>query len=162
MATTKIMRSKIMHYLNVGTSGSPSWKLINEGVSSLTTNFNPEWEEEAGIADTAKTKYTTGLGTETTFDMNRVKGDGTTANDKIFTLVWGRKVGVDATLELLTVNRAATPVTEDQYPAIKDTVNVIYNSIGDEAVKPLKIAVVLGHQGDPVTGLYDVSAGTFA
>ncbi len=160
--TTKIMRSKVVHYLNTGTSGAPTWKLINEGVSSLTTNFNPEWEEEAGIADTAKLKYTTGLGVETSFDMNRVKGDNTTANDKIFSLVWGRKVGVDADLQLLTVNMAATPINDDQYPAIKDNVSLIYNSIGDEAIKPLKIAVVLGHQGDPVTGLYDVSAGTFA
>jgi len=158
--TTKIMRSKILHYLNTGTTVAPVWSLINEGVSSLTTNFNPEWEEEAYIANTAKTKYTTGLGVETTFDMNRVKGD--LANDKIFLLVWGRKIGSDAQLELLTVNMAATPINVDQYPAIKDTVSVIYNSLGDEAVKPLKIAVTLGHSGDPTAGVYDVSAGTFA
>src|SRR5665648_2299 len=97
--TTKIMRSKILHYLNTGSLVSPTWSLINEGVSSLTTNFNPEWEEEAYIADTSKTKYTTGLGVETSFDMNRIKGD--IANDKIFTLVWGRKVGADADVELL-------------------------------------------------------------
>ena len=156
----KNMRSKIVHYLNTGTIQAPAWSLINEGVSSLTTNFNPEWEEEAYIADTAKTKYTSGLAVETTFDMNRVTGD--TANDKIFALVWGRKVGADADLQLLTVNMAATPVSGDQYPAIKDDVGLIYNSIGDEAVKPLKIGVTLGHQGTPTTGLYDVSAGSFA
>lgn len=156
----KIMRSKIVHYLDTGTTGSPVWSLINEGVSSLTTNFNPEWEEEAYIADTAKTKYTSGLAVETTFDMNRVKGD--TANDKIFALVWGRKIGTDAELELLTVNMAATPANTDNYPAIKDKVSVIYNSIGDESVKPLKIAVTLGHQGAPTTGVYDVSGKSFA
>lgn len=156
----KVMREKVRHYLNTGTTGSPVWSLINEGVSSLTTNFNPESEEEAYIADAASTKYTTGLAIETTFDMNRVKGDD--ANDAIFTLVWGRKIGTDADSELLTVNYSAVPVNTDQYPAIKDTVNIIYNSLGDEAIKPLKIGVTLGHQGDPTTGLYDVGGGTFA
>jgi hypothetical protein len=156
----KVMREKILHYLNTGTVQLPTWSLINEGVTSLSTNFNPETEEEAYIADSAKTKTTTGLALETTFDMNRVRGDA--ANDKIFTLVWGRKVGTDADTELLTVNMSASPVNTDQYPAIKDTVNVIYNSIGDEAIKPLKIGVTLGHQGNPTTGLYDVSGFSFA
>ena len=155
----KVMREKIQHYLNTGNTESPTWSLINEGVSSLTTNFNPESEEEAYIADAASTKYTTGLAVETTFDMNRVKGD--LANDAIFLLVWGRKIGTDADSELLTVNYAATPANDDQYPAIKDTINIIYNSLGDEAIKPLKIGVTLGHQGDPVVGTYDVSAAAF-
>lgn len=155
----KVMREKIQHYLNTGTTGIPVWSLINEGVSSLTTNFNPESEEEAYIADAASTKYTTGLALETTFDMNRVKGDA--ANDAIFLLVWGRKIGTDADSELLTVNYSATPANTDQYPAIKDTINIIYNSLGDEAVKPLKIGVTLGHQGDPVVGTYDVGDAAF-
>ena len=156
----KILRHKVQHYLNTGTTEIPVWSLINEGVSSLTMNYNPEIEEEAYIADTASTKYTTGLGVETAFDMNRVKGDA--ANDAIFTLVWGRKIGTDADSELLTVNMSATPVSTDQYPAIKDTVNIIYNSLGDEAVKPLKIGVTLAHQGNPVVGKFDLSAKSFA
>lgn len=155
----KVMREKVRHYLNTGTVMSPVWSLINEGVSSLTTNFNPESEEEAYIADAAKTKYTTGLALETTFDMNRVKGDA--ANDAIFLLAWGRKVGTDADSELLTVNYSAAPTSGDKYPAIKDTVNIIYNSIGDEAVKPLKLSITLGHQGDPEVGTYDVSDAAF-
>lgn len=155
----KVMREKILHYLNTGTVQSPTWSLINEGVSSLTTNFNPETEEEAYIADSAKTKTTTGLAVETTFDMNRVKGDA--ANDKIFALVWGRKVGTEADTELLTVNLSATPVSTDKYPAIKDTVNVIYNSIGDEAIKPLKIGVTLGHQGNHEVGTWDVGDAAY-
>ena len=155
----KVMREKVQYYLNTGTTGSPVWKLINEGVSSLTTNFNLEWEEEAYIADSAATKYTSGLAPETTFDMNRVKGDA--ANDKIFTLVWGRKIGTDADLELLTVNYSAGPTNTDNYPAIKDTVNLIYNSIGDEAIKPLKIAVILAHNGTPSVGVYDFGTPGF-
>ena len=156
----KVMREKVRHYLNTNTTESPTWSLINEGVSSLSMNFNPESEEEAYIADSASTKYTTGLAIETTFDMNRVKGDA--ANDKIFSLVWGRKIGTDADSELLTVNMSATPVSGDQYPAIKDTVNIVYNSLGDEAIKPLKIGVTLGHQGNPVVGKFDLSAKSFA
>lgn len=156
----KVMRAKVLHYLNTGTVQAPTWSLINEGVSSLSTNFNLETEEEAYIADSAKTKYTTGLSPETSFEMNRVKGD--TANDKIFTLVWTRKIGTDADMQLCTVNTSATATNGDQYPAIKDTVNLIYDSIGDEAIKPLKIAVKLTHNGNPTTGLFDIGSSSFA
>jgi len=155
----KIMRHKVQHYLNTGSTDTPTWSLINEGVSSLTTNFNPESEEEAYIADAASTKYTTGLAIETTFDMNRVKGDA--ANDKIFALVWGRKIGTEADSELLTVNYSATPTDTDKYPAVRETVNIIYNSLGDEALKPLKIGVTLAHQGNPIVGKFDLSDKSF-
>jgi len=122
-------------------------------------NYNPEIEEEAYIADTASTKYTTGLGVETTFDMNRIKGDA--ANDEIFGLVWGRKVGTAADSELVTVNYSATPTDTDKYPAVRETVNIIYNSLGDEALKPLKIGVTLAHQGNPIVGKFDLSDKSF-
>ena len=155
----KIMRHKVQHYLDTSTTDTPTWSLINEGVSSLSINYNPEIEDEAYIADTASTKYTTGLGVETTFDMNRIKGDA--ANDEIFALVWARSIGTAADSELVTVNYSATPVG-DSYPAVKETVNIIYNSLGDEALKPLKIGVTLAHQGNPVVGTFDLSASTFA
>ena len=155
----KILRHKVQHYLNTNTTESPTWSLINEGVSSLTMNYNPEIEGEAYIADTASTKYTTGLGVETAFDMNRIKGDA--ANDKIFGLVWARSIGTAADSELVTVNYSATPTNTDNYPAVKETVNIIYNSLGDEALRPLKIGVTLAHQGNPVVGKFDLSALTF-
>jgi hypothetical protein len=154
----KIMRHKVQHYLNTGTTENPVWSLINEGVSSLTMNYNPEIEEEAYIADTASTKYTTGLGVETAFDMNRIKGDA--ANDKIFGLVWARSIGSAADSELVTINKAST-LTGTVYPAVRETVNIIYNSMGDEALKPLKIGVTLAHQGNPVKGTFNTSGNTF-
>jgi len=154
----KIMRHKVQHYLNTGTTESPVWSLINEGVSSLTMNYNPEIEEEAYIADTASTKYTTGLGVETAFDMNRIKGDA--ANDKIFGLVWARSIGTAADSELVTINMASTP-TGTVYPAVRETVNIIYNSMGDEALKPLKIGVTLAHQGNPIKGTFNTSGNSF-
>ena len=154
----KIMRHKVQHYLNTGTTENPVWSLINEGVSSLTMNYNPEIEEEAYIADTASTKYTTGLGVETAFDMNRIKGDA--ANDKIFGLVWARSIGTAADSELVTINMASTS-TGTVYPAVRETVNIIYNSMGDEALKPLKIGVTLAHQGNPVKGTFNTSGNSF-
>jgi len=154
----KIMRHKVQHYLNTGTTENPVWSLINEGVSSLTMNYNPEIEEEAYIADTASTKYTTGLGVETAFDMNRIKGDA--ANDKIFGLVWARSIGTAADSELVTINMASTS-TGTVYPAVRETVNIIYNSMGDEALKPLKIGVTLAHQGNPVKGTFNTSGNIF-
>lgn len=162
MTETKMLRHKMRHYLNTGTTSSPTWSLINKGVSSLTTNFNPEVEEEAGIADEAKSKYTTGLAPETTFDMNVVRGDD--ANDKIFELCWERKIGSEADVEILTVDMLGTPTGTSpnlSWPAQKETVNVGYNSRGDEAVKPLKISVTLGHMGGVENGTFNPTTGTY-
>ena len=163
MAEERVLRSKLRHYLNTGTVVAPVWSPINRGVGSLSTSFNPEVEEEAGIADESATKYTTGLAPETSFDMNRVSGDA--ANDKLFGLVWARSIGSAADLQLLTVDMSVLPVGTPpvyNYPAILDNVNVQYDSIGDDSRKPLKIGIKLGHVGDPVVGLFELGTMAFA
>ncbi len=159
---TKIMRSKLRHYIQ--TDDTPeTWSQLNQGISSLSTSFNPEIEEEAYIGDDAKTKYTTGLVPETTFDMNRVDGDA--ANDYLFNLMWDRKIGTAAETYMLTVDMTTSfSVGEPAvlwYAALKDKVAAGFNSMGDEAVKPLKIGVTLAHQGSPVVGKYEPISGVF-
>ncbi len=160
---TKIMRSKLRHYLLTDSDPSEVWSQLNQGISSLSTSYNPEIEEEAYIGDDAKTKYTTGLAPETTFDMNRVDGDA--ANDYLFNLMWARSIGTAAEGYMLTVDMTtSTEVGEPVvlwYAALKDKVAAGFNSLGDEAVKPLKIGVTLAHQGSPVVGKFDPVGGVF-
>ena len=162
MATEKVMRSKMRHYIQ--TAATPvTWKQLNKGITSLTSSYNPEIEEEAYIGDDVKTKYVTKLATETAFDLLYDSADA--ANTYLFGIMWDRKIGSEAETYLLSVDMTAAttagepPVTT--YEAVKDKVSVVYNSMGDEAVKPLKISVSLVHQGDPVFGQYDPEAGTF-
>ena len=162
MATEKVMRSKMRHYIQ--TAATPvTWKQLNKGITSLTSSYNPEIEEEAYIGDDVKTKYATKLATETAFDMLYDSAD--LANAYIFGIMWDRKIGSAAETYLLSVDmtEATTagepPVTT--YEAVKDKVSVVYNSMGDEAVKPLKISVSLVHQGDPVFGQYEPVTGVF-
>ena len=162
MATEKIMRSKMRHYIQ--TAATPvTWKQLNKGITSLTSSYNPEIEEEAYIGDDVKTKYVTMLATETAFDLLYDSADA--ANTYLFGIVWDRKIGSDAETYLLSVDMTAAttagepPVTT--YEAVKDKVSVVYNSMGDEAVKPLKISVSLVHQGDPVFGQYEPVTGVF-
>ena len=164
MATEKIMRSKMRHYIQ--TAATPvTWKQLNKGITSLTSSYNPEIEEEAYIGDDVKTKYVTMLATETAFDLLYDSADA--ANTYLFGIMWDRKIGSEAETYLLSVDMTeATTTGEDPdivttYEAVKDKVSVVYNSMGDEAVKPLKISVSLVHQGDPVFGQYDPEAGTF-
>ena len=162
MATEKIMRSKMRHYIQ--TAATPvTWKQLNKGITSLTSSYNPEIEEEAYIGDDVKTKYVTMLATETAFDLLYDSSDD--ANTYLFGIMWDRKIGSDAETYLLSVDMTAAttagepPVTT--YEAVKDKVSVVYNSMGDEAVKPLKISVSLVHQGDPVFGQYEPVTGVF-
>ena len=162
MATEKIMRSKMRHYIQ--TAATPvTWKHLNKGITSLTSSYNPEIEEEAYIGDDVKTKYVTMLATETAFDLLYDSADA--ANTYLFGIMWDRKIGSDAETYLLSVDMTAAttagepPVTT--YEAVKDKVSVVYNSMGDEAVKPLKISVSLVHQGDPVFGQYEPVTGVF-
>lgn len=164
MATEKIMRSKMRHYIQ--TAATPvTWKQLNKGITSLTSSYNPEIEEEAYIGDDVKTKYVTMLATETAFDMLYDSADA--ANTYLFGIMWDRKIGSEAETYLLSVDmtEATTTGTEPDivttYEAVKDKVSVVYNSMGDEAVKPLKISVSLVHQGDPVFGQYEPVTGVF-
>mgnify|MGYP001279517881 FL=1 len=162
MATEKVMRSKMRHYIQ--TAATPvTWKQLNKGITSLTSSYNPEIEEEAYIGDDVKTKYVTKLATETAFDLLYDSADA--ANTYLFGIMWDRKIGSEAETYLLSVDMTAAttagepPVTT--YEAVKDKVSVVYNSMGDEAVKPLKISVSLVHQGDPVFGQYEPVTGVF-
>ena len=165
MTTTKIMRSSLRHYLLTATVPSDVWSQLNKGISSLSSSFNPEVEEEAYIGDDAKTKYATGLAVETSFDMNYDSADA--ANDYIFDVMWARSIGTAAETYMLTVDMTeatTTGVAPDEvttYAAVKDKVSIAFNNMGDEAVKPLKISVTLGHQGDPVFGEYEPITGVF-
>jgi len=163
MTTTKIMRSSLRHYLLTST-GPDVWSQLNKGISSLSSSFNPEVEEEAYIGDDAKTKYATGLAVETSFDMNYDSAD--TANDYIFDIMWARSIGTAAETYMLTVDMTETTSVGETtptlwYDAVKDKVSIAFNNMGDEAVKPLKISVTLGHQGDPVFGWYEPISGVF-
>ena len=164
MTTTKIMRSSLRHYLLTST-GPDVWSQLNKGISSLSSSFNPEVEEEAYIGDDAKTKYATGLAVETSFDMNYDSADA--ANDYIFDVMWARSIGTAAETYMLTVDMTEATTTGEApdevttYAAVKDKVSIAFNNMGDEAVKPLKISVTLGHQGDPVFGEYEPITGVF-
>ena len=164
MATEKIMRSKMRHYIQ--TAATPvTWKQLNKGITSLTSSYNPEIEEEAYIGDDVKTKYVTMLATETAFDLLYDSSDD--ANTYLFGIMWDRKIGSAAETYLLSVDMTEATVTGTEpeivttYKAVKDKVSVVYNSMGDEAVKPLKISVSLVHQGDPVFGQYEPVTGVF-
>lgn len=165
MATEKIMRSKMRHYIQ--TAATPvTWKQLNKGITSLTSSYNPEIEEEAYIGDDVKTKYVTMLATETAFDLLYDSSDD--ANTYLFGIMWDRKIGSAAETYLLSVDMTEATTTGVEpdpivttYEAVKDKVSVVYNSMGDEAVKPLKISVSLVHQGDPVFGQYEPVTGVF-
>lgn len=165
MATEKIMRSKMRHYIQ--TAATPvTWKQLNKGITSLTSSYNPEIEEEAYIGDDVKTKYVTMLATETAFDLLYDSADA--ANTYLFGIMWDRKIGSEAETYLLSVDMTEATTTGVEpdpivttYKAVKDKVSVVYNSMGDEAVKPLKISVSLVHQGDPVFGQYEPVTGVF-
>lgn len=162
MATEKIMRSKMRHYIQ--TAATPvTWKQLNKGITSLTSSYNPEIEEEAYIGDDVKTKYVTMLATETAFDLLYDSSDD--ANTYLFGIMWDRKIGSEAETYLLSVDMTAATTAGEPlvttYEAVKDKVSVVYNSMGDEAVKPLKISVSLVHQGDPVFGQYEPVTGVF-
>jgi hypothetical protein len=165
MTNVKVMRSKLRHYLLTDTDPADVWSQLNKGISSLSSNFNPEVEEEAYIGDDASTKYSTGLAVETTFDMNYDSADA--ANDYIFDIMWARSIGSAAETYMLTVDMLETTEVGTEpvvvwYDAIKDKVGIAFNSMGDEAVKPLKISVTLGHQGDPTFGWYEPISGVFS
>ena len=48
-AKSKIKRSLLATFLNTGTSESPTWSLIGDGVTEQTINYNPQTTDETYI-----------------------------------------------------------------------------------------------------------------
>ena len=156
---TKIKRSQVQSFLQTATSPSVVLSRIGDGVTTGTINYNPETSSETYIHENGATtdveKYAPTLPVEATC----------VAGDAVFEFIDGlrksRAVLDAARTYLVNVWLYETPSNTDQYPAEKQEVSIQIDSFGGDGGVANKINYTINFIGDPVTGKYDVSDGTF-
>lgn len=156
-----IKRSKLQHFMNT-TPGetTPTYNLMNLGITSLSIDKNPTYLEEGYIADDVGTKELESLAPEFSFEINV---DDTDPVSVFLTgLEWEDKTMKDVQTNIVTVQLWQKPTgTPAAYPAKKYNVSISVETIGDEALKTLKHSVKAGVRGDAIFGTFVPSTKTF-
>ena len=155
----KIKRSQVQTFLNTSPASTDTWSLIGEGVVTGTINYNPEVTTETYVhedgATTSVERYAPNYPVEATA-IN---------TDAVFEFIDGlrksRATLTDAETEILNVWLYETPASTDQYPCEKQSVSIQIDSFGGDGGVATKINYTINFIGDPIIGVYDVSANSF-
>lgn len=153
------MREKLMHFLNIGTTGTDKYVLIGDGVSSLTEEFNPESETKQYINQSNGTTNIKSYTPSISVEKEYIQNDELQAwmNEKIKTL----PTGSSAMTDYVRVNILETPTEEGEYPAVKRKCSYQFDSIGGDAGSELMNNMTLGGVGDPIQGTFNVTTNKF-
>ena len=152
------MREKLVHFLNIGSSTTASYKLLGDGITSLTEEFNPESETKQYInqanGTTAIKSYTPSISIEKEY----IKDEDvqTWMNEKVRLL----PTGSDAETDYVRINLFEETSTENEYKAVKRKCSYQIDSVGGDAGSELITALTLGGIGDGIQGTFNVSTKT--
>lgn len=150
------MREKLVHYFNIGSTSTPSWVMLGDGITSLTEELNPESETKQYINQSSGTtnikSYAPSISVEREYISDALQA---WIDDKIKTL----PVGSAASAEYVRVNLMDSS-TSGVYPAVKYACSYQFDSIGGDAGAELVTAMTLGAKGDPAQGHFKVTSGS--
>lgn len=157
-AKSKIKRSLLATFLNTGTSESPTWSLIGDGVTEQTINYNPQTTDETYInqdsGDTDVESYKPTIPN----NMTAIKGDE--VFEYIDDIRINRKVLGDATTDILIVY-LYKEATSGAYPAEKNRCGIQIDDFGGAGGESAKLNFTVNLQGDATHGTFDPSTKTF-
>lgn len=154
----KIKRSQIACFLNTGTSETPVWSLIGEGVTEQTIAYNPQTSEtvyinqDSGNVDVESYKPTIPT------PMIAISGDE--VFDFVDELRKSRAVLSDAESEVCIVYLYETPTT-GAYPAEKNACSIQIDDFGGPGGESAKINFTLNLNGNPTVGTFNPTTKAF-
>lgn len=155
----KIKRSQVQTFLNTTPASTDTWSLIGEGVVTGTINYNPEVTTETYVHEDGATISVERYAPNYPVEATAINGDA------VFEFIDGlrksRATLTDAETEILNVWLYETPASTDQYPCEKQAVSIQIDSFGGDGGVATKINYTINFIGDPIIGVYDVSANSF-
>lgn len=158
MTVATVKRSQFKTLLNTGTTGSPTWSLIGDGVTTGKINYNPQTSEEIYIHEDSGTTEVEGYKPTMPIEATAKKGDA--AFDFIDTMRKARAVLADAHAEIVNVWLYETPAG-GEYPAERQGVSVQVDDFGGDGGASAKLNYTLNYMGDPVEGTFNPTTGVF-
>lgn len=150
--TSKAKRSLFRSFLNTNSLISPTWSLINAGVTDASINYNPKKTQETYIHEDTGSSSLDAIAPTLPIESTQVKADPVFAY--LDTKRKARSVFASAETELVNVWLYKGAVG-GLYLAEKWGVAVMVNSVGREGGKPAKLSYTLGMIGDHVIGTFD-------
>ncbi len=157
-AVSKIKRSKITTFLNVGVADTPKYALIGKGVTEQTIGYNPQTSEETYIHEDSGTTDVESYKVNIPTPMTAVKGD------EVFEFVddirMHRKVLSDAVTDCVIVY-LYKDASSGKYPAEKNRCSIQIDDFGGAGGESAKLNFTLNLQGDPIIGTFDPATKTF-
>lgn len=153
------MREKLVHYFNIGTSETPEYVLLGDGITSLTEEFNPESDTKQYINQSNGTTVIKSYTPSISVEKEYIQDDDlqTWIDKKIKTL----PVGSEAESDYIRINLFDAGQTEGTYNAVKRRCTYQFDSVGGDAGSELVSALTLGGIGDGILGTFDTATKTF-
>ena len=154
----KIKRSEVMTFMNVNPSGSASYKLIGEGVTAGSIEYNPKTAEETYIHEDSATISVESYAPSLPVEATAVSGDD------VFEFIDGLRVARavldDAETDIVNVwaYESGGPTA---YPAEKQTVSIQIDEFGGDGGQSVKINYTINFIGDPIPGTFNANTGAF-
>ena len=152
-------RHELLHYVDTSTgSGSPTYALLGDGITSLSEEMNPEEETQQWInqenGDSEVKSYTPSIEVE---KQDCIDDDAQAWIDK---MVDEMPTGSSAVTSYVRF-RLRDKVSDGVYTAYKRQCVVVVNSTGGDAGGNVVNNIKLGGKGSAVKGTFDVAKKTF-
>lgn len=154
----KIKRKLLAAFLNTGTSVTPVWSLIGEGVTAMTIAYNPQTSDETYIHQDTGTVDVESYKPNSAVPMTAIQGDPVFAF--VDNLRKTRAVMDAARTEICLVYLYEEP-TAGAYPAEKNTCSIQIDDFGGDGGASAVINFTINFIGDPVIGTFDPTTKTF-
>lgn len=152
------MREKLMHFFNIGTTETPEYVLLGDGINSLTEDFNPEQDTKHYInhasGSTKVKSYTPSISVEKEYIQGEKLQEWIDEKVKVL------PTGADAESDYVRVNILEKPEA-GKYKAVRRRCSYQFDSIGGDAGGDIVNSMTLGGIGEGEQGTFDITTSTF-
>lgn len=153
---TLIKRSQIQAFLNVGKAAAESYKIVGNGMTSGSYEYNPQNTTETYIVNDNATTILDSYQIAFDGEMKCMKGDA--IFDYIDQLRYDVAIGDDAKSSVVLVDTYSGEA--GSYRAEKFDCTISINSFGGDGGVTPTIAFNIAINGDPVKGTASIADGT--
>jgi hypothetical protein len=158
MTVSTVKRSQFKTFLNTGTTETPVWSLIGDGVTTGAIEYNPTTTEEVYIHQDSGTTEIESY--KPTMPVEATAKAGDAAFDYVDGLRQSRAVLGAAKGEVVNVWLYETETT-GTWPAEKQAVNISIESFGGDGGSSAKLNYTLNYVGDATAGTFNPTTLAF-
>jgi hypothetical protein len=158
MTSTTVKRSSFKTFLNTGTSGSPTWSILGDGITSAKINYNPKTLETLYIDQSTGTTEIESY--RPTLPIEAIAKFGDPAFNFVDNIRIARGVLGSAYAEVVNVWLYQTP-SGGAYPAERQQVSIQIEDFGGDGGTAARINYTINFMGAPVVGTFNPTTLTF-